>query len=103
MKPVKILRIIALLVAVVAAFVGIPYVALALIVLGFVIGIMGVEEDRRMLYLVMAVALSMMTGALAAVPVAGEYLTSILSNVSLAINAGAIAVILTMIYERVME
>ncbi len=98
MKPVKIVRIIVLLVAVAAAFVGIPYVALALIVLGFVVGIMGVEEDRRMIYLVMAVALTTMTGALAAVPVAGEYLTSKLSNVSLAINAGAIAVIGSMIY-----
>ena len=89
--------------AIVAAFVGIPYFALALVVLGFVIGIMGVEEDRRMIYLVMAIALTMMTGALAAVPMAGEYLTSILSNVSLAVNAGAVAVILTIIYERVME
>ncbi len=100
---VKVIRIIALLVAVVAAFVTIPYVALALIVLGLAAGIMGVEESRRMMYLVMAVALTMMTGAFGEVPMAGEYLTSILSNISIAINAGAIAVILTMFYERIME
>ena len=103
MSAVKILRILALVVAVVAAFIGIPFVAVALVVLGFVAGIMGVEEERRMTFLVMAVALATMTGALGAIPMAGQYLTSILENVSVAVSAGAVAVILTMIYERVTE
>jgi hypothetical protein len=103
MGVVKILRIITLLIAIVAAFVSLPYVALALVILGFAAGIMGVEEDRRQMYLLMAVALSMVSGAMEPVPMLGGYITSILGNISMAVNAGAVAVICTMIYERMME
>lgn len=103
MSPAKIVRLIALAVAVVAAFVTIPYVALAFVVLGLVVGFIGVEDERRIGYFVMAIALTMMAGALGPVPVVGEYLTAILSNVSAVINAGAIAIVLTIIYERSVE
>jgi hypothetical protein len=103
MSVAKILRLLALVLAVVGAFVAVPYVALGLIVLGLAIGFIGIEEERRMAYFVMAIALTMMAGTLGPVPMAGEYLTGILTNVSTVINAGAIAVILTIIYERVVE
>jgi len=103
MGVAKILRIIALLIAIVAAFVSLPYVALALVVLGFVVGIMDVEEDRRQMYFLLAITLSMVSGALEPIPMLGGYITSILGNVSMVVNAGAVAVICTMIYERVMD
>ncbi|MCH8140528.1 MAG: hypothetical protein IH908_02905 [Proteobacteria bacterium] len=102
MNAVNILRIIAVVAAVIAAFVTIPYVAIAFILLGLVIGFIGIEAERRILYLVMAVALTTVAGGLGAIPMAGEYFTAILTNLSTVINAGAIAVILTIIYERIM-
>ena len=102
MNAVNILRIIAIAAAVIAAFVTIPYVAIAFVLLGLVIGFIGIEAERRILYLVMAVALTTVAGGLGVIPMAGEYLTGILTNLSTVINAGAIAVILTIIYERIM-
>ncbi|MCZ6854323.1 MAG: hypothetical protein O7G86_10425 [Gammaproteobacteria bacterium] len=64
MNAVNIIRIIAIAAAVIAAFVTIPYVAIAFIVLGLVIGFIGVEDDRRILFLVMAVALTTVAGGL---------------------------------------
>lgn len=103
MDIVKIIRIVALAVAVVAAFVAIPYVALILAVLGLAIGFMGVPEDRRLMFLVMAVALSSVAGSLGVIPAVGEHITNILTNVSSVINAGAVAVILMVIKDRLMD
>lgn len=103
MNAAKIVRIIAIVVAIVAAFVIIPYVAAILAVLGLIIGFIGVEEERRLLYFVMAVTLTMVAGALGGIPMVGDYFTDILTNISAVINAGAVAVIVTIIYERVTE
>ena len=101
MSAINIVRIIAIIVAVVAAFVAIPYVAAVLAILGLITGFVGVEEERRLNFLVMAVALTMVAGALNGIPFVGEHLTAILSNFSAVINAGAVAVILTIVYERI--
>lgn len=49
----------------------------------------------------MAVALTTVAGGLGGIPMAGEYFTAILTSLSTVINAGAIAVILMIVYERV--
>ncbi len=103
MDLTKIIRIVALIVAIVAAFVAIPYVGLIMVILGLAIGFMGVSEDRRLMFLVVAVALSGVTGALGPIPAVGEHLTAILGNTSTIINAGAVAVILMHIKDRVTE
>ncbi len=64
---------------------------------------MGVSEERRLLFLVVAVALSTVTGSIGPIPAVGGYLTDILSNTSAIINAGAVAVIVMHIKDRVME
>ncbi len=104
MGPAKIVRMLATAVAVIAAFVTIPYDALIMAVLGIGIGYY-VEADRRMLYLVTAVALSTaaVSGGLGAIPMAGDYVSAIFGNISTIINAGALVVIGTVIYERLME
>ncbi len=102
MGPAKIVRMLATAVAVIAAFATIPYAALIMAVLGLGIGFY-VEADRRTLYLVTVVALSVASGGLGAVPMAGEYVTAIFGNISTIINAGALVVIGTVIYERLME
>ncbi len=101
MNLANILRIVILLVAVVGAFVAIPQAALILVVLGAVAGFIGVEEDNRQNYLILAIALTTVSGALGGIPGVGGYIDSILGDVSAAINAGAVAVIVTIIYERV--
>lgn len=104
MNAAKIIRIVALILAVVAAFVAdLPYAALGLAVLGFVNGLIGVAEDRRMIYMVTAVALSMSAGALGMVPAVGDYITAIFSNVSVALNAGVLAVVIMIIKDRITE
>ena len=71
MNPVKIIRIVVLIVAIVAAIVTIKYSIFVLVVLGLAMGFMGVEEERRMMYLVTAIALATVTGSLGAIPARG--------------------------------
>ena len=103
MNAVKIIRIVVVILAIAAALVAIPYSALALVVLGLAMGFMGVEEERRMMYLVTAIALATVTGSLGAIPLLGDGLTAILTNLSTAVSAGAVAVIAMIIKDRVME
>ena len=103
MNAVKIIRIVILVLALVAALVAIPYSAVALVVLGLALGFMGIEEERRMMYLVMAIALATVTGSLGVIPLVGDGLTDILTNLSTAVSAGAVAVIMMIIKDRVME
>ena len=103
MDTIKIIRLVAIAVAVIAAFIAIPYVALIMIVLGLAIGFMGVPEERRLIYLVTAVTLTMVADSLGPIPAVGEYLTAILTNMSAIINAGAVAVILMIVKDRITE
>jgi len=103
MNAIKIIRIVALALAVIAVFVEIPYVALAFIVLGLLIGFMGVPEERQLLFLVMAAVLAMVADTLNPIPAVGEYLTAILTNASAIMNAGAVAVILMIFKDRITE
>ncbi len=102
MGPAKIVRMLAAAVAVIAAFVTIPYAALIMAVLGLGIGYF-VEAERRTLYLVTVIALAGAAGGLGAIPMAGDYITAIFGNVSTILNAGALVVISMGIYEKVME
>ena len=103
MDAAKIIRLVALLVAVVAAFTNIPYAAEVMIVLGLAVGFHGVSEERRILFMIVAVTLAMVAGALDPLPVVGPYLTSILGNLSTIANAGAVAVIVMVFWDRVTE
>ena len=103
MDAVKIIRIVAVVLALAAAFVTIPFAALLMALLGLAIGFMGVPDERRVLFLVTAVALATAAGSLGAIPAIGDYLTAILGNISAIVNAGAIAVILMIIKDRITE
>lgn len=103
MGPAKIVRMLATAAAVIFAFyTTFEYAALLMAILGLGVGYF-VEAERRTLYLVTVVALSVASGGLGAIPAAGEYITAIFGNVSTIINAGALVVIGTGIYEKVME
>ncbi len=103
MSPVNIIRWIAIAIAVVSAFVAIPYAVLAMVVLGAVLGFMGVKADERVLYLVVAIALGSVAGAFGAIPTVGSYLTAILTNISTIVSAGAAVVIFVMVKEKLLD
>ena len=101
MDLAKIIRIVAVLVAVVAGLgVAIPSGAVIIAVLGAVAGYF-VEEDRRMTVMVTALTLGAVHGALGSIPAIGGYIDGILANLSAVMNAAAVTVIVMATIERV--
>ena len=99
----NIARILAIVLALVMAFVAVPYGGLGLVVLGLVIGFMGVPEERRMMFLVLTVALTASAGALGGIPAVGGYLSSFFSNAAAVLQAGTLAVFLMIAKDRITE
>jgi hypothetical protein len=99
----KIIRIIALIAAIVLAFVATGYNALILAVVGLVLGALAVDAENRMLFLVTVIALSVISASLGSIPVVGEHLTNILTNISAVINAAGVVVIVMIIKEKIMK
>lgn len=102
MNIAKILLILIVLASVVSAFVEIPYLAAIAAIVGVVYGIIAVEEERRIYFLIVALVLATSAGALGGIPAAGEYLTSILTTLGGFAAAGAIGVVCKGISERLM-
>ena len=100
MDLTKIVRLVAVLFAVVAGLVAIPQAAVIIAVLGLIAGWF-VEEERRMNYMMATLTLALVHGALGPIPAIGGYLTDVLGSVSALLNAGACTVIVMAIYDRV--
>jgi len=100
MDLAKIVRLVAVLFAVVAGLVAIPQSAVVIAVLGIVAGWF-VEEDRRINYMLATLTLALVHGALGPIPVIGGFLTDVLGSLSALLNAGACTVIVMAIYDRV--
>jgi len=100
MDASKIIRLVAVLVAVLAAFVSIPEEAAIIAVLGLVGGYY-VEEDRATAFLVTALALNAVNGALGSVWGIGPWISDILGSLSNLLNAAACTVIALGIWNRV--
>ena len=99
MSPTNIVRILGLLAAVIAAFTAYPYAATVIAILGLVGGYFVAAGDRTA-FLVLAVALAAVHGAIDGIPGVGMYVTSILGQVSGLVSAGAVTVIVVHIYEE---
>jgi len=96
----KIIRLVAVLVAIVAAFVAIPEEAAIIAVLGLVAGYF-IEEERATAFLVMTLALALVHDvALDPIWVIGGYLSDILGSLSALANAAACTVIGVGLYNR---
>jgi len=95
----KIIRLVAVLFAVVAGVVAIPQAAMIIAILGLIAGYF-VEEERRMPYMVMTLTLALAHGALGPIPGVGSYITDILGSISALLNAGACTVIVMTIIDR---
>lgn len=105
MSPLKVVRLLTLAIAIIGAFVAIPEAALVMILIGVALGFLSdqADKDNRTFFLIFAIALASMPGAVDALPVIGGYVTAILGNLSDIISAAAVAVILMVIKDRVME
>ena len=95
----KIIRIVAVLAAVVFGLVAVPQGAMIIAVLGLVAGYF-VEEEYASRFLIGAVALGVSYSALASIPAIGGYLTAILASLSALFYAGACTVIVMGVVNR---
>jgi len=96
----KTIQIVGVLLALVAGLVGgFAYSAVLIAVLGVVGGYFIAEEDS-LRFLVAAVALAMVHGALGPIPGIGEYVTAALGGLSSLYNAAAVTVILVRLFEK---
>ena len=106
MGALKIIRLLAIAVAIIAAVSSvIPYAVEVMVILGLVGGYMADEADKdnRMYFLVFAVALGTVSGAAGALPGIGGPISDIMGNLSTIINASALAVIINAVKDRAME
>lgn len=99
MKIEKILGLIAIILAIVGAFVTIPYLAAALVIIGLVIGL-SIDAPDHVRVIVSAVALTALAGALGGIPSIGVRLTNIVSSLGILAAGGAIMIILRNMYAR---
>lgn len=95
-----IIRLAAVLFAVLAGLVNIAYAATVIAILGLVAGYF-VDKERRGEFLISTLALNVVPGVLTAIPGVGMYLTDILVSLSELFNAAACTVIVVAIIERI--
>ena len=95
----KIVGLVGVAVAVVAAFVAIPQVATILLVAGLVVGIY-VIGDHHVRVMVTALVLAGLSGSFSAVPAVGTYIAAILANIGVLVTGAAVMIILRNIYAR---
>jgi hypothetical protein len=96
----KIAGLIGVVLAVVAAFVTVPYAGAALAVLGVIVG-WGMATEDSVRVIVSAVALATLSGTFGGIPVAGPSLTAIIANIGAMVAGAAVLMILRNVYNRV--
>jgi predicted PurR-regulated permease PerM len=101
MSTDKIVLIIGLILAIIAAFVTNIYLTIAVVIVGIAVGILCVTDPERLLFLVLAITLAAVAGAIDVIPVVGPYITVILTSISILISAAAATVIVRVLVEKV--
>ncbi len=99
MDITKIVSIIAVLFALVAAFVAVPYATPILGVLGLIGGFSVAREDHVRIILT-AIALTYLGGTFEEIPMAGIYVSAIFGNFAAAYAGAALIIILRNLYSR---
>lgn len=97
----KIVQLVGVLVAVIVGLgVAFDYSAAVIAVLGAVGGYFIAEDDRSR-FLIGAIALYMVSGALGDIPVVGEYISGALGGLSSLFNAAAVTVIVLTTIDKI--
>lgn len=99
MNPFKIIGWVALAIAIIGAFVEIPYAGLLLVLLGLVAGYAIAAEDHVRV-LVTALVLASLPGVLMNIPEIGTYLADIFSAAGTFIAAGSLTIITRNVWRR---
>ncbi len=99
MNPFKIVGWVGMAIAVVGAFVEIPYAGLLLVLLGLVAGVAMAAEDHVRV-LVSALVLASLSGVLMNFPEIGSYLTSIFSAAGTFAAGAALTIISRNVWKR---
>ncbi len=98
-NPFKIVGWVAIAIAVIGAFMEIPYAGLLLVLLGLVAGVAMAAEDHVRV-LVSALVLTSLSGVLMNIPEVGQYLTSIFSAAGTFAAGAALMIISRNIWKR---
>lgn len=99
MNVYKIVGIVGLLIAIVAAFVNIPYAVELMALAGVIVGI-SIIADHHVRVIVSAVALPVVAASFSGLPSIGAYITSILGNIGHVVGGAALLIILRNIVNR---
>jgi hypothetical protein len=95
----KIAGIIGILIALVAAFVNVPYGVELMTIAGIIVGI-SIIAEQHVRVIVSALALPALAASFNALPSVGPYITSILGNIGYVVGGAALLIILRNIYNR---
>ena len=99
MNIYKIVGIIGLLIAILAAFVTIPYAMALMAIAGAVVACsIGAEDNVRVI--VSAIAIPVVAGLFNELPAVGTHITAILTNVGYVIGGAALLIILRNVMNR---
>lgn len=99
MNVYKIVGLLGVLLAIVAAFVTVPYAEPALAIAGVVVGL-SVAGEHHVRVIVSALALHMIANAFNGIPGAGAAITTILGNFGVLAAGAALLIIVRNMYER---
>jgi hypothetical protein len=100
MTVYKIVGTLGVLLAIVAAFVNVPYAEPILAIAGVVVGL-SIAGEHHVRVIVSALALHVVAGAFNGVPGAGPSITAILGNFGMLAAGAALLIIVRNMYERV--
>ena len=95
----KILGLLGLVLAIVGAFVAIPYAAAILLILGLVVGT-NILADTHVRVMVSALVLTGLANLFEAIPGAGTYLASIFASIGVLAAGAAFTIIVRNLYAR---
>ena len=99
MNVYKIIGLLGVLLAVVVAFVNIPYSQPLIAVAGLVVGI-SIAAEHHVRVIVSALALGALAGTFNAIPTAGPVITAILGNFGTLAAGAALLIIVRNMYQR---
>ena len=100
MTVFKIVGLIGIALAIIAAFVTVPQAAALLALCGAVVG-WATTADNHVRVIASAIALHLLAGTFDAVPTVGPYVTTIIANLGAVLAGAAILIILRNIYNRI--
>jgi hypothetical protein len=98
----KIVYALGLLVAIVAAFMNVPYAATLLAVLG-AIAAFGIIADHHVRVIVSALVLHAAAASFDGIPAVGPHLTAIIGNLAILASGAALMIVLRNMYNRLVN